>query len=178
MTAAIADPGSALHASCVTMRAAGAELLIRAQAEGVARTDIDGGDLFALAGSLTWISDQPSLASRADRLLGVLASAILSRTERTPAHRATPLPGNRWPLTLVGAVEPLTTVRGQWRPSTTAVDRDRCVDPAVGQRVCRVRLTPASRGSGCWSRRTRSCVGPRRICRRRTCRENSVPSRP
>ncbi len=42
-----ADPSSALHASCVTMRAAGARLLARAQAEGKARTDIDGADLFA-----------------------------------------------------------------------------------------------------------------------------------
>ena len=32
--------------------------------------------------------------------------------------------------------------------------------------------------SGCWSRRTRSCAGRRRICRRRTCRENDVPARP
>ena len=33
-------------------------------------------------------------------------------------------------------------------------------------------------GSGCWSRRTRSCAARRRICRRRTCRENDVPARP
>ncbi|MEU2135445.1 ATP-binding protein, partial [Streptomyces sp. NPDC018352] len=30
--------------------------------------------------------------------------------------------------------------------------------------------------SGCWSRRTRYCGGLRRICRRRTCRQNDVPA--
>ena len=77
MTAAIADPDSALHDSCVTMRASGTRLLARAQAEGKARADIDGVDLFALVGALAWINDQPSLTSRADHLFGVIASAIL-----------------------------------------------------------------------------------------------------
>ncbi len=89
MTAAIADPGSALHASCVTMRAAGAHLLARAQAGGVARTDIDGADLFALAGSLAWISDQPSLAPRADHLFNVVASAVLTDRASTGARNDT-----------------------------------------------------------------------------------------
>jgi len=78
MMAAIADPDSALHASCVTMRAAGARLLARAQAGGMARTDIDGTDLFALVGALAWLGDQPSLARRADHLFDVIASAILT----------------------------------------------------------------------------------------------------
>jgi hypothetical protein len=78
MMAAIEDPNSALHASCVTMRGAGTRLLARAQAEGVARTDIDGADLFALVGSLAWLADQRSLAPRADHLFGVIASAILT----------------------------------------------------------------------------------------------------
>lgn len=77
MVAAIADPESALHASCVTMRASGARLLARAQAAGVARSDIDGVDLFALVGALAWLNDQPSLASRADHLFDVIAGAIL-----------------------------------------------------------------------------------------------------
>jgi AcrR family transcriptional regulator len=79
MVAAIADPGSALHASCVTMRAAGARLLARAQAEGMARTDIDGADLFALVGALAWLGDQPSLAERAAHLFDVITSAILTQ---------------------------------------------------------------------------------------------------
>ena len=78
MMAAIEDPNSALHASCVAMRAAGTRLLARAQADGAARTDIDGVDLFALIGALAWTRDQPSLTSRADHLFGIIASAILT----------------------------------------------------------------------------------------------------
>ncbi|MFC4505208.1 MULTISPECIES: TetR/AcrR family transcriptional regulator [Streptomyces] len=83
MVTAIEDPQSALHASCVTMRAAGTRLLARAQAEGRARTDIDGTDLFALAGSLAWLGDQPSLAPRLDHLLDVVVSAILTNPAST-----------------------------------------------------------------------------------------------
>lgn len=77
MAAAIADPDSALHASCVNLRSAGARLLLRAQAEGTARADIDGTDLFALIGALGWVGDQPSFAPRADHLFDVIAGAIL-----------------------------------------------------------------------------------------------------
>ncbi|HVJ42391.1 MAG TPA: helix-turn-helix domain-containing protein [Dongiaceae bacterium] len=84
MMAAIADPDSALHDSCVTMRAAGTQLLDRAQAAGVARTDMDGTDLFALVGALAWLGDQPALAPRADHLFDVIASAIL--TDRSGAR--------------------------------------------------------------------------------------------
>ncbi|MFJ9024976.1 TetR/AcrR family transcriptional regulator [Streptomyces sp. NPDC102259] len=83
MAAAIEDAESALHASCVTLRAAGARLLTRAQAEGAARTDIDGTDLFALIAALAWLSDQPSLAPRADHLFDVVASAIMTNAAST-----------------------------------------------------------------------------------------------
>jgi AcrR family transcriptional regulator len=79
MVAAIAEPDSALHASCVTMKAAGTQLLLRAQAEGAARADIDGTDLFALVSAVAWLHDQPSFAPRADHLVDVIASAILTR---------------------------------------------------------------------------------------------------
>ncbi len=79
MVAAIEDETSALHASCITMKAAGTRLLVRAQAEGTARIDIDGADLFALVGALAWINDQPALAPRSDRLFGVIAGAILTK---------------------------------------------------------------------------------------------------
>lgn len=82
MTAAIAAPDSALHASCVSMRASGAHLLARAQAKGEARVDIDGADLFALVSALAWLNDQPSFAPRVDRLFQVLASAILVEPSR------------------------------------------------------------------------------------------------
>ncbi|ARX89337.1 TetR family transcriptional regulator [Streptomyces alboflavus] len=80
MVAAIEDPASALHASCVAMRAAGTRLLTRAQAVGAARADIDGTDLFALVGALAWLHDQPSLAPPArDHLFDVVASAVLTK---------------------------------------------------------------------------------------------------
>ncbi|MGW4548060.1 TetR/AcrR family transcriptional regulator [Streptomyces violaceorubidus] len=77
MAAAIEDPESALHVSCTTLRAAGGRLLARAQAEGRARDDIDGDDLFALIAMLAWAGDQPALAPRAERLLAVLTDAVL-----------------------------------------------------------------------------------------------------
>lgn len=79
MVAAIADPESALHASCHAMRAAGARLLSRAQAADEARADLDGTDLFALLGALAWLRDRPALAPRADHLFDVIAGAILVR---------------------------------------------------------------------------------------------------
>ncbi|MFE6410898.1 TetR/AcrR family transcriptional regulator [Streptomyces sp. NPDC057837] len=78
MASAIDDTGSALHASCVTLRAAGARLLTRAQAAGAARSDLDGTELFALVAMLAWVGDQPSLAARADHLFEVVASAVLT----------------------------------------------------------------------------------------------------
>ncbi|MYR42676.1 TetR/AcrR family transcriptional regulator [Streptomyces sp. SID5910] len=78
MAAAIEDPASALHASCVTLRAAGARLLARAQAAGGARSDIDGDDLFALIAMLAWTGDQPALAPRAGRLFDLVADAVLT----------------------------------------------------------------------------------------------------
>ncbi|MBQ0852687.1 TetR/AcrR family transcriptional regulator [Streptomyces sp. BH-SS-21] len=80
MAAAIEDTGSALHASCVTLRAAGARLLTRAQAVGAARSDLDGTDLFALIAALAWLGDQPALASRAGHLFDVVADAVLTGT--------------------------------------------------------------------------------------------------
>ncbi|MFC5447023.1 TetR/AcrR family transcriptional regulator [Paenibacillus aestuarii] len=78
MMAAKEDPESALHASCITMRTAGTKLLARAQAEGLARIDMDGDDLFSLAAALAWLSNQPSSAPRADHLFSIIASAILT----------------------------------------------------------------------------------------------------
>lgn len=79
MATAIADEDSALHTSCVTMRTAGARLLSRAQAAGVARSDMEGPDLFALVGALAWVYDQPALRERADRIFSIIAEAILTR---------------------------------------------------------------------------------------------------
>ena len=78
MVTAIDDPASALHASCVTMKAAGTQLLHRAQAAGLARADVDGADLFALVGALAWLGDQPAFQPRADHLFTLIARAVLT----------------------------------------------------------------------------------------------------
>ena len=78
LTAAMEDPESALNASCVALHDAGTRALERAHAAGIARTDIDGTDLFALIAALAWLYDQPSLAPRADHLFGVISGAVLT----------------------------------------------------------------------------------------------------
>jgi AcrR family transcriptional regulator len=87
MTAALADPDSALHASCVMLRGSGTRLLARAQAEGKARRDIDGTDLLALISALAWLYDQPSFASRVEHLVGVIANAILVPADAAAGER-------------------------------------------------------------------------------------------
>ena len=77
MATALADPDSALHASCNNLRNAGERLLKLAQEEGTARSDMEGSDLFALIGALGWIGDQQSFKPRAEYLFDVIASAIL-----------------------------------------------------------------------------------------------------
>ena len=78
MASAHADPDSALHASSTALHSAGARLLLRAQAEGAARADMDGEDLFALVSALSWLGGQPAFAPRADHLFHIIASAILT----------------------------------------------------------------------------------------------------
>jgi AcrR family transcriptional regulator len=85
MANAHADPESALYASCAAVHSAGERLLLRAQAEGTARADIDGVDLFALMSGLGWLVDQPSFAPRADHLFDVIASAILTNRAASDA---------------------------------------------------------------------------------------------
>ncbi|HEK3481155.1 hypothetical protein N0687_19965 [Pseudomonas aeruginosa] len=75
---AIEDEDSALHASCVELRAAGTALLARAQMQGSARADMDGAELFDLIAALTWLREQPSHAPRADRLFSMIASSTLA----------------------------------------------------------------------------------------------------
>jgi AcrR family transcriptional regulator len=88
MASAHADPDSALYASCTAVHSAGARLLLRAQAEGTARSDMDGGDLFALMSALGWLVDQPSFAPRADHLFHVIASAILTNRSDNDVKKA------------------------------------------------------------------------------------------
>jgi AcrR family transcriptional regulator len=72
------DPDSALYTSCATVHSVGERLLLRAQAEGTARADMNGEDLFALMSALGWAAGQPAFAPRADHLFDVIASAILT----------------------------------------------------------------------------------------------------
>jgi AcrR family transcriptional regulator len=78
MAAAHTNPDSALYASCASVHSASARLLLRAQAEGKARDDMNGDDLFGLMSALGWLIDLPSFAPRADHLFHILESAILS----------------------------------------------------------------------------------------------------
>ncbi|WP_110598763.1 TetR/AcrR family transcriptional regulator [Salinicola lusitanus] len=84
MMGAIEDTNSALHDSCVMLRAAGTALLTRAQAEGKARDDLSGAELFDLIAALAWLREQPSHAARADHLFTLIADAIL--TDSSGAH--------------------------------------------------------------------------------------------
>jgi AcrR family transcriptional regulator len=88
MASAHADPDSALYASCAAVRSAGARLLLRAQAEGTARADMDGDDLFALMSALGWLVGQPSFAPRADHLFHIIASAILTNPSSNDVKKA------------------------------------------------------------------------------------------
>lgn len=88
MMDAIEDPDSALHASCTTLRAAGAALLARAQAEGSARADLSGAELFDLIAALAWLREQSSHAQRADRIFNVIAGAILTDRSRADDSRS------------------------------------------------------------------------------------------
>jgi AcrR family transcriptional regulator len=76
MASAIDDPDSALHAACVEMRASGAELLARAQQAGVARSDLDGDDLFILAAGFAWTRSQASAPARREHVLDVQLASL------------------------------------------------------------------------------------------------------
>ncbi len=88
MANAHADPDSALHASSTAMWAAGARLLLRAQAEGTARADMNGTDLLALVTALAWLAGQPVFAPRADNLLHLMTSAILTNRPSSEIKKA------------------------------------------------------------------------------------------
>lgn len=88
MAAAHANPESALYASCAAVHDAGARLLRRAQGEGTARADMTGDDLFALITALGWAVDQPSFTARADHLVHLVTSAILTSRTGKGARKA------------------------------------------------------------------------------------------
>jgi AcrR family transcriptional regulator len=77
MAAAMDDETSPLFVSCKAVRASGATLLARAQAEGSARRDIDGADFLALIAGLAWLGEQASFAPRAPHLFDIVTGALL-----------------------------------------------------------------------------------------------------
>jgi len=89
MASAHEDPESALYATCAAVHSAGARLLLRAQAEGTARADMDGTDLFALMSALAWLAGQPGFAPRADHLFHMIANTILTNRPSNDAKKAT-----------------------------------------------------------------------------------------
>ncbi|MET0450193.1 MAG: helix-turn-helix domain-containing protein [Mycobacterium sp.] len=89
MAAAHTDPASALYAACAAVHAASARLLQHAQADGSARADMDGDDLFALMTALGWAVDQPSFAARADRLVHLVTGAFLTCPSNPATTRTT-----------------------------------------------------------------------------------------
>ena len=90
MAAAHTNPDSALYASCAAVHSASARLLLRAQAEGTARTDMNGDDLFGLMAALGWLVDLPSFAPRADHLVHIITVAILAHPPGNGAGKARP----------------------------------------------------------------------------------------
>lgn len=90
MAAAHTNPDSALYASCAAVHSASARLLLRAQAEGTARTDMNGDDLFGLMAALGWLVDLPSFAPRADHLVHIITGAILAHPPGNGAGKARP----------------------------------------------------------------------------------------
>ena len=89
MASAHADPDSALYATCAAVHSAGARLLLRAQAEGTARADMDADDLFALMSALGWLVGQPGFAPRGDHLFHLITSAILTNRPSNDIKKAT-----------------------------------------------------------------------------------------
>ncbi|GHB20986.1 TetR/AcrR family transcriptional regulator [Salinicola rhizosphaerae] len=81
MMGAIEDEYSALHESCVALRAAGARLLSRAQQAGSARADMTGEELFDLIAALAWLREQPAHAPRAERVFQIVTDVILTGRE-------------------------------------------------------------------------------------------------
>ena len=89
MAAAHTNPDSALYASCAAVHSASARLLLRAQAEGTARADMNGDDMFGLMAALGWLVDLPSFAPRADHLVHLITSAILTNRPGKVVRKAT-----------------------------------------------------------------------------------------
>ena len=88
LASAHSDPDSALHAASTKLRTAGGRLLARAQAEGTARADVDGVDLFAMMAGLAWLLGQTAFASREDHFLTLIGDALRKQPSSNDAGKA------------------------------------------------------------------------------------------
>lgn len=70
----LADPASELHATCQAVKAAGAQLLTRAQGAGVIRPDVDASALFSLIASVAWAVERTPV--HRDQLLAVMFDGL------------------------------------------------------------------------------------------------------
>ncbi|MFI7106988.1 TetR/AcrR family transcriptional regulator [Nonomuraea sp. NPDC050227] len=75
----LADPASELHATCQAVKAAGAQLLDRAQHAGTIRPDIDASALFSLIASVAWAAERTP--AHRDRLLAVMFDGLHRRVD-------------------------------------------------------------------------------------------------
>ncbi|MER5324651.1 TetR/AcrR family transcriptional regulator [Streptosporangium roseum] len=75
----LADPASELHATCQAVKAAGAQLLARAQHAGTIRPDIDASALFSLIASVAWAAERTP--AHHDRLLAVMLDGLHFRVD-------------------------------------------------------------------------------------------------
>jgi AcrR family transcriptional regulator len=77
MKSSILEEGTELSAVCRAAKAAGAELLERAQEAGVVRRDINGIELLRLVHAIVWATEQsPDGAAQADRLLSLMLDGL------------------------------------------------------------------------------------------------------
>lgn len=75
----LADPTSELHATCQAVKAAGAQLLARAQHTETIRPDIDASALFSLIASVAWAAERTP--AHRDQLLTVMLDGLHLRVD-------------------------------------------------------------------------------------------------
>jgi AcrR family transcriptional regulator len=77
---ALRDPGSVLHASCVALHAAAADLLARAQRSGQIRADLAPDELLAAVYAMAWASRQAAWPGDAgERFLALMVEGLAAR---------------------------------------------------------------------------------------------------
>ncbi|MER6514103.1 helix-turn-helix domain-containing protein [Nonomuraea sp. NPDC001636] len=81
----LADPASELHATCQAVKAAGAQLLTRAQQAGAIRPDVGASALFSLIASVAWAVERTP--EHRDQLLAVMFDGLHHRVDEPTQAR-------------------------------------------------------------------------------------------